>query len=188
MDWVNKKVTGILQKGLCAFAVDLESPRTKVHLVITTFDEAEATPAYKVLLNGNPAPIKHDDGQVHEHVTFLEVMHESVDFINYEEAAKPFLSEKIQQFAKELGCPVSNVNILIGVADDSDQVPLYAQLHQLIPAHKKEEKVFQFEEGTDKPLLDEHQNHIFTMVPLDVPDKMKFIRHLSLEKDILPNM
>ena len=74
MIWVSDKTEFILKKALFNFASKLAAPASKVQLVITTYDEKEKTPAFRVLLGGNPARIDHGEGSADEHVTLLEVL------------------------------------------------------------------------------------------------------------------
>lgn len=202
MIWVSDKTEFILKSALFNFAQKLNEPASKVQLVITTYDEKEKTPAFRVLINGNPAKIDHGQGSCDEHVTFLEILNVPFDSLNYTESALPFLAEAIERLANELNCPADHINVII-FSDDtltvfvnqdpkipSDewetvaQGPLYIQLYQLIPAHRENKEVGLLNEDQSANIDPATGLQRMEVRPVDIPDKKKFIRHMNLRTDI----
>lgn len=164
----------ILRKALENFAKKAGVKRSQLQLCITTYDEKERMPAYRVMVDGKPFPINghHPDGSVNDHVTFSDIIDTKLDFFNREGIATPFLQDALLRFQNETGTPAHYLSVLV-MTNDTDEMPLALQLFKEVPAEP---------EFRTETYLDENKQEQTKQVRND--GKKEFVRHLKFEGDL----
>lgn len=168
------KTRETLRNALTNFAKQAEVAKSRLQLVITTYDEKERMPAYRVLVDTNPFPINghHPDGSVNDHVTFAQVSGKKIDFFNLEGMATPFLQDALLRFQNETGVPAHYLSVVV-MTNDTEETPLAFQLFKETPANPLY-RTETYLDANNQPQEKQVRND----------GKKEFVRHLKLEADI----
>ena len=107
---------GIMRNAIQNFAKKYEVDSKKSAILISTKDKENSSPNYQLLINNIPK------GEV----SFNEILNVKIDFLGREIIATPFIANTIRRLARENGCGVLDVNVLVYTQqENAEDVLLY---------------------------------------------------------------
>lgn len=111
MSFLVNTVSKVMRKAFSHFSEKVGVKPEQIQILISASDD-EGTPEYQLMQDFKPV----------RKVKFSEILDVKLDLMNREALATPYLKESLLKFAKELDCPVTEVNVMIYNKEDCEPI------------------------------------------------------------------